>query len=562
MVALLVSAALFAQTDSNNQPPGQITGHVQNAVTGDPVAGAEVRLIQFTPISAMGNSGQHIASSQPDGSFLFDTVAPGLYALLATAPRYSPGRYKTNGSSNVMDSFAVQAGAQVAGLVIALQPYANLSGRVIDDSGQPVPHAQVRTFISVLMRGKTRLQPRTLANADDAGQFELKGVPNGKVYVVASPAHQVEAAHPPPAATATPESKPSLVPTFYPDSLDLSNASALDVHSGQDQGDIAIHMKRAATFHIRGKVKVAVSPDTKLRIEVSPRDGAISYSSGQGTAPGLDGQFDIPGLIPGTYTLRLMDSGSAGNGIRFSPMQHIVSREDVTIGAGDVNGIVLSEAPSATLTWHARYDDDATANLSNVMVSLLSWDDPPSNAVPVMGANPDGSRSITVDAGHYLIHVGGVPPGSYISSLQMNQTDALNKVVDLTQGGAAQVDIVFRKGLAELDGSLVSNDDATSRGGAIVLVPETLAPDGSNLMMRGTGRSSAFSFTNVPPGRYTAFAVEQFNYNAWQNPNFIANLQGRGVSIDLGENDRKRIELSPVSASDLLQAMAQIGLEE
>jgi hypothetical protein len=570
-IALAVSMALFAQTDPNGQPPGQIMGHVQNAITGDPIAGAQVRLLQFGPISVAGTSAQHTASSQPDGSFIFEKVTPGLYSLLATAPNYSAGRYKANGSPNAIDSFTVQPGAQVAGLVLVLQPYAKLTGKVVDDAGQPVPHAQVRTFVSVLMRGKIQLQPRTVASANDAGQFELKGVPNGKVYIVASPAPQavasreraVQAANPPPATPASPEPKLNLVSTFYPDSLDLSNAVALDVHSGQDQGDIDIHMKRAATFHIRGKVKVAVSPDTKLVIEVSPLGGPVSYSSGQATAPGPDGQFDIPGLVPGAYTLRLMNTGSSGDGIRFSPLQHILSRQDVTIAAGDVNGLVLSETPPVTLTWHARSEDDETANLSSVVISLLSWDDPPASAVPVMGSSPDGSRTITVDAGHYLIHVGGLlPQGSYISSLQINQADALNKVVDLSQGGAGQVDIVFRKGLAELDGSLASNDNSAPRAATVILVPESLAPDGSNLMMRGTGRSSAFSFTNVPPGRYTAFAVEQFNYNAWQNPNFIASLQGRGVSVDLSEKDRKQIELSVISASDLLQAMAQIGLGE
>ncbi|HEX4231030.1 MAG TPA: carboxypeptidase-like regulatory domain-containing protein [Bryobacteraceae bacterium] len=561
-IALFISMALFAQTDPNSQPPGQIIGHVQNAVTGDPVTGAQVRLIQFSPISVIRSSGQHIVSSQPDGSFIFDNVAPGMYGLVASAPSFSPGHYKANGSSNSMDSLTVQPGAQVAGLVVALQPYANLTGRVIDDTGQPVPHAQVRTFISVLLRGKTQLEPRTIANANNAGQFELKGVPSGKIYIVASPAPQVPAANPPLATSPAPETKLSLVSTFYPDSLDLANAVALDVHSGQDQGDIDVHMKRAATYHIRGKVKVAVSSDTKLVMEVSPRGGPVSYSPGQGTTVGLDGQFDIGDLIPGTYTLRLMESGSSGNVSRFSPAQHILSRQDVTIAAGDVNGLALAETPPVTLTWHARSEDDETANLSNVMISLLSWDDPPTNAAPAMSMSRDGSRTITVDAGHYIIHVGGVPPGSYISSLQINQTDALNKVVDLSQGGAGQVDIVFRKGLAELDGSLVSNDSSAPRAATIILVPESLAPDGSNLMMRGTGRNSAFSFTNVPPGRYTAFAVEQFNYNAWQNPSFIASLQGRGVSVDLDEKDRKRIELSVISSSDLLQAMAQMGLEE
>jgi hypothetical protein len=560
-VTLLLSLSLFAQTDPNSQQPGQIAGHVQSAVTGEPVSGAQVQLIQFGPIAKWPAAGPHNVSSQPDGSFVIDNVPPGLYSLTATAANYSTGRYKTSGSPSPMDSLTVQSGAQVAGIVLALQPLANLIGKVVDDSGAPIPHAQVQAFVSVLLRGKTILQPRVTATADDAGQFQLKGIPNGKIYISAAPAPSGQATNPPSSSNpaASKEPKLDLVSTFYPDSLDLSGAVPIEVRSGQDLGETDIHMKRASTFHIRGKVAVTAAPGARLEIEVSPR-GSVSYPPSQGATPGPDGQFDISGLVPGAYTLRVISASANRAGP--SPSQRVFSRQDVTIAAADVNGVVLSQTPPVTLTWHARSDSDESANLSGVIISLASWDDQPPTAVPVLGVNPDGSHAITVDPGLYLIHVAGVPPGSYVSSLQLNQTDALNKVVDLSQGGAGQVDIVFRKGLAELDGSLSTSQDAAPRAATIILVPELLAPDGSNLMMRGTGRSAAFSFNNVPPGRYTAFAVEQFNYNVWQNPNFIASLQGRGTAVDLGENDRKRIELTVVSTTDLQQTMAQLGLGE
>ena len=430
---------------------------------------------------------------------------------------------------------------------------------MVDDAGQPVPHAQIKTFISVLLRGKTRLQPRTAATADETGQFELKGVPNGKIYVLASPAANTRTANSPPPSAAGSEPKLDLVSTFYPESLDLSGAVPIDVHSGQDQSDVEIHMKRAATFHIRGKVSVTASPGNRLQIEVSPRGSPMSDSSGHTASPDVENKFDIPALLPGNYTIRV--GSPFGNAKGPSSLQRILSRQDVSIAAGDVNGLVLSQTPQVSLTWHARADDE-NANLSNVAITLLSWDDPPSNAVPLITVNQDGSRTITADPGFYLIRVSGVPSGWYISSLQLNQSDAWNKVVDLSQGGAGQVDITFRKGLAKLDGSLVSNDNSVPTPATIVLVPESLAPDGSNLRLGSNGRTSSFSFADVPPGTYTVFAVAQFEYNAWQNPNFLASLQGRGVEVNLSENDHKHVEVSIISATDLLQAMAQLGLSE
>jgi hypothetical protein len=552
--AMLAAAGIFAQTAPDAQAAGQIVGHVQNATTGDPVVGAQVQLVQFGRRSTRSAPAPRAVTSQPDGSFVFDGVPPGTYSLMASAPNFAVARYKAAGSSLMMDIFNLQPGSQMAGVVLSLQPYANLSGRVVDDTGQPVPHAGISAFVSVLMRGKTQLQPREVATSDDSGKFELKGVPNGKVYISASPAPPAETATPPTPAAAAPEQKLDLVTTFYPDSLNVIAAAPLDVASGQDQGGIEIHMKRAATFHIRGKIAVNAADGSKLVIGVSQSGSPASLSFGHSKPPGPGGQFDISGLVPGAYTLRLIDAGPA--------TQHVLGRQDVTIAAADVNNVVITQMLPVTITLHARSESDEAADLSGVMVNLQPWDDLPRYGPPVVGVNPDGSRTITVLPGSYLIHVVGIPPESYISSLQFNQANALDKVIDVPQSGAGQIDVVFRKGLAQLDGTVAANGDSSPRSSTIVLVPENVAPDGSNLMMRGTGRGSNFSFFAVPPGRYTAFAVEQFDYNAWQNSDFITALAGRGAAVDLNENDHKRVELTAIPASDLLQVMAQLGLAE
>ena len=551
--AMLAAAGIFAQTAPDAQPTGQIVGHVQNAVTGDPVVGAQIELFQFSIGSKPSFPAPHTVSSQPDGSFVLDGLPPGMYSLMASAPNFATARYKAAGSSALMDIFNLQPGSQMAGVVLSLQPYANLSGRVIDDTGQPVSRAEVRAFGSVLMRGKTQLQPGKEATSDDAGKFELKGVPNGKVYISASPAPAAESDTPPSSAATAPEQKLDLVTTFYPDSLTVVGAAPLDVASGQDQGGIEIHMKRAATFHIRGKVAVNAAEGSKLFIGVSQSGSPFSIVSRHGQTPGPGGQFDISGLVPGAYTLRLIEPG---------PATHVLGRQDVTIAAADVNNVVITQMLPVTITLHARSESDEAADLSGVMVNLQPWDDLPRYGPPVVGFNPDGSRTITVIPGSYLIHIVGIPPGPYISSLQFNQANALDKVIDVPQSGAGQIDVDFRKGLAQLDGTVATNGDSSLRNSTIVLVPEKVAPDGSNLMMRGTGRGSNFSFFAVPPGRYTAFAVEQFDYNAWQNSDFVAALAGRGAAVDLNENDHKRVELTAIPASDLLQVMAQLGLAE
>ena len=66
-----------------------------------------------------------------------------------------------------------------------------------------------------------------------------------------------------------------------------------------------------------------------------------------------------------------------------------------------------------------------------------------------------------------------------------------------------------------------------------------------NVMTDEAGR---FQISGIRPGRYTAFAFSEIERNAWMNPTFMAPHLGRGVSIDVEQDEtvEQDLEIIPV----------------
>lgn len=563
LVCFLALPALAQQT-------GSVEGRVTNSQTGEGVSGATLHLNFIGPrIGGANSTGPQSASSGADGTFRFDNLQDGAYFITADCTGYSAMHPNPK-------SITLAQGQSVTDISIQLDPQGGIHGRVVDDEGNPVGDASVEALSIYKLRGKSHIRRSALGQTDPAGNFTLKGIAPGKYYLDASPQHQPSQQQESNAKTdASPgnSEKFDLVTTYLPQALDLESAAVLDVAPGQTLTDLTIRMARAPTYHIRGHVEGLPSkgqgkgPQVSLGMADDMGPGSLHSVS---IAP--DGTFDFPNIQTGSYTLRIMgtdpNSSSGGGRVR---SDRLLARADVQVGTGDVNGVALSVLPPVAITGHVVIENanGASYNLTQTRINVMPVDSTSFGSMFSARQNgvisADGSFSLQgLDPGRYYVSAANVPRGTYVKTIAFNQQDLGNNPMDLSQGGAATLDVILRQGVAEVDGMVAANSDSSSNTSqsrvTVILAPEQTPPDGLGLIFSSAVPGQSFVIQNVPPGRYHAFALEHWDAQLWQNPDFLHAVIGDGASVEVEENGHAQIQLQVTTADQVQQTAARYGI--
>ena len=191
-----------------------------------------------------------------------------------------------------------------ASLTIRLDRGGSITGRVLDDEGDPVVKAQVVAGQRRSMGGVWRLMQTgsaARATTDDLGQFRLYGLPAGEFYV--SAAYTVRTPAPGPDQ---PGGAPGdgFAPTFYPSATGFGRAQKVIVRLGQETAGIDVSLVRAKLGSVSGRIIDAAGNSLAERqvsvMLVAPRD-TLAGSAGSGARWQADGTFVISNVPPGRY---------------------------------------------------------------------------------------------------------------------------------------------------------------------------------------------------------------------------------------------------------------------
>jgi hypothetical protein len=93
------------------------------------------------------------------------------------------------------------------------------------------------------------------------------------------------------------------------------------------------------------------------------------------------------------------------------------------------------------------------------------------------------------------------------------------------------------------------------------VVPEELNPDGSGARFLNADAKGTFSVTNLPPGRYRAYAFEEVNFSALQNPDMLKQLESKSPVFDVKENEKKQVQLPLIPRDEMAQIYARLGVQ-
>jgi hypothetical protein len=193
LLAPLGAAAQSVQPPANPLAPrdatggetmgsGIIRGGVTSLESGRPLRRAKVQL--SSPVFA----DSRVASTNTDGHYEFRDLPAGRFTLRVTRSGYLPLAFGQRRVGEVGRPFEL-AEKQVAEKVdFALPRMGVISGRVLDELGEPIANSHVWAMQVVYFQGARRLVPMSTglhATSDDTGQYRVLGLPPGDYMVMA-----------------------------------------------------------------------------------------------------------------------------------------------------------------------------------------------------------------------------------------------------------------------------------------------------------------------------------------------------------------------------------------
>ncbi len=533
-----------------------VSGTVVNSVTGEPVRRAEVMLAHLPdPSSRGGNGGAHLAiragvmtaqapedvPRQPrsyvtgsDGSFRFENAEEGEYSVFVRRDGMLPS---LRGPGLSPSRIRVRAGAPVEGLRYALAPQAVLSGRVMDEQGEPVQGVQVMALRrTVAQDGSAGWMPAgARAQTDDRGHFRLHSLSPGKYVVVA---------HGSLSGFSVTEGAARVVPapTYYPDALEPEQAAQIPVAAGQEIANLDVRLRHVQARSVSGRVFLEDgSPAQRFMVmAVSRGRSGIPGGGGrmrQGREPGF---FVLEDLAPGSYDLVARPLSRPDS--QFQSM----ATARVEVGDRDVEGVEIRFQPPFDLRGQIRVEgagEEWNKARGNLQVTAT-----PVGVGMGMGqgrTRDDGAFEIRFHLpGRYRLLVSGEPMRQlYVASIRTSGGADASELIDLSAGAAESVVITLRADAARIT---AERPGADKEGESCAQFQIALTPSERSEPLRlvrtqpvdAEGRAVLFP---LPPGEYRIFCFCSSGWDALNDPGALEWIFEKAEKIRLQQGEHKTI---------------------
>jgi len=323
------------------------------------------------PASFMGFERPPTATTDDQGRFRFEGVAPGRYRAAAQKAGFA----LPFGGQRPMHEVEVSSAGGAAAVELVLQRGAVIAGRVVDAAGEPVVDARVtamRSGRAVLGNAMpdaaaAARMPRFVpagpgAQTNDLGEFRLHSLPPGEYVVQAAPRPDMGGAFAAAGGMAT-------VATFHPGATSPDDAQMVTVAPGQTVSEITVRMAQAPVFQVSGVVvDDAGQPMADALVRLVP-DAPVTVMPSF-TMPGLGhtdatGVFSFPRVQPGAYTVIAIapvviahdPAAPGGMSVSGSAMAAGMSGSSSSMVAGQSGIFVggpMAGGPMATVTTETR----------------------------------------------------------------------------------------------------------------------------------------------------------------------------------------------------------------
>jgi uncharacterized GH25 family protein len=506
VIAMLSAAALL-------DGPSTVTGRIVADDTGEPIVNARVRITAVArSTTVVTDASGRFSFVPPDGQYRIVAIKSGYLRQERTVP------------------------SAAAPIEVRLVRAAVVSGRIVDQTGEPVVNATV-VAESPGANGPGRSIAR--AETDDIGRFRIAGIPPGPV-VVASLTMSTA-----PSAERLPNGSTVFIPRqsrlYYP-SGDVASAETIVLRPGEDHDGVEFVVPNdqvgAGTIGIGGyavpRPRPPGGPAGTIRGRIADASGgALAGAQVQlrdvrapvalrGTRSDAQGRFEFIDVPTGTFNVGAAKAGyeaarSADAAVVTIPQ--IGAARSVEVHDGEVASVELELRRMGTVS--GQVSDELGDPVAGASVQLLHvrFERGRRRLVAAGMARTTDDRGsyriFNVPAGQYLVNAaaGGATasdlPG-YARTFYPGTLDPRSaQYVRVTPSqDLSGIDLALEPAkTARVAGTILGVDGQPTTPGTLQLRPNVSAgeiaavPVGAILNDDGT-----FEFPNVPPGQYLIFA--------------------------------------------------------
>jgi protocatechuate 3,4-dioxygenase beta subunit len=515
-----------------------IRGRVTSADTGKPLRRAQVYL------SGADASESRRVSTNTAGRYEIKDLPAGRYTVRVMRSGYLPLAFGQRRPGEAGKPIELADGQAADNIDFALPRTSVITGRVIDELGEPVADAQVFALRPQFFQGRRRLVPfgGPGARSDDTGQYRLLALPAGDYLVMAS----LRETWP---LDDDPKQVFGYAPSYYPGTASPADAQRVKVALGQETGAIDIQLVPGRTATLSG---IALSSSgapmagQSVGLSLEVRGPTIMSTMGvASTKTGPDGSWTLRNVQPGEYRLSVRSAGDQPEQADMMVALNGVDMEGVTLVAGPggtVRGVIVTEdnAPLAPPL------DRLTVRSTSVGAEFANrFQAPP--GVQNGRVDSDGGFELKVAPGATLLTVAPLPPSWSIKAVELEGRDIADTPVDIRHGQmVAGVRIVLTNRSTIVRGVILAERSREPVDGTVIVfaADSTKWFEGSRMVRTARpDQQGRFELRNLPPGDYLAVGLEYVEEGQWNDPEFLDGLKLRAERLTLAENETRQVDL-------------------
>jgi carboxypeptidase family protein len=517
----------------NAQPakPGTATirGHVLAADTGQPLRKAQVRAV------AGEMRENRLATTDADGKYEFKLLPAGRYNISASKGSYVGLQYGQQRPFEPGKPLEILDGQTVEKVDFALPRGGVITGRILDEFGEPLADAQVAAQRYQNMGGRRRLVPAGRpATTNDIGEFRLFAIPPGQYYLSATLRNF--------GMMGDTDDRSGYAPTYFPGTANMAEAQKVTIGLGQTVSDISMALMPTRTARITGTaVDLQGRPFVGVVMAV-PRGDSMMMMFGPPGQIKPDGSFSINGVAPGSYVLQTQGGGPDGD----------FASTDVTISGDDVDGVrLVASKPSKAA---GRIIVDAAAAQALRPSALRVVVQPAVFDIPMMGGmagpavvNDDLTFELKARPGRMKVALGGPAAGWTIRAVRYRGIDVTDSGIEFRANeDITDIEVELTNRVTDLSGLVTNGRGAAVKDYSVVVFAQDRDKWTANSRYLRTGRpdqDGRFKITGLPPGEYHIVAIDYVDPNEWTEPDYLERVRSKATSVTIGEGETKSVDL-------------------